>query len=58
MFLSQSLIYFVSEADIFTSCFLEILFISFTAICNSSSDFAIVTWSPAYSIVMGFKELI
>jgi hypothetical protein len=37
--------------DIFTSYFLTILFSSFTAIRNKSSDFVNITLSSAYSTV-------
>jgi hypothetical protein len=38
----KSPVAFVLEVDIFMSYFLAILFTSFTVICNSSSDFALI----------------
>jgi hypothetical protein len=38
------------EVDIFMSYFLAILFNSFTAICNSSSDFTVINLSQFFSI--------
>jgi hypothetical protein len=46
----KTAIYFVLVVDIFTSYFLAILFNSFTAICNSASDFAIIHLSQFFNI--------
>jgi hypothetical protein len=51
MFLPQTPIVLVLEVDIFKSYFLAILFSSFTAIHNKSSDFVNITLSSAYSTV-------